>query len=1393
MDAKRDNFLKQQPVRVVWIGAPLGTAPSANSSVSAHTFCFIGNENIPRHVRDAILRLSATARCDTRELHDYFDGDPCAILGINLAREVAQIVGECVTARTPVGGAIPDSARDDEDDAELKAIEEMLSSREPAQEDTTTRAHIERAPQFARDGWTVVPDVQMFPEDSITDVKRKIFVQTHIPIYRQHVVAVRARDKKAVDAGSMSVSYNVSTVGAHSIDFRELYCATNEIALFGIPVDRAIYDARDDIRIEARDHITTIEQTRPDFFIVLDLANWIAPNIEQVRGALSDNYQFELLYYGFIAKYFPLLTRECFHSYISNEGEMVDRFPDLAPVWSTVRNSVALQCRISAASYTQVGAQKDIDHLIMRASVTSLAPGIPLIPINLRDFFDSIVCSKTIVDARAIADTTSSRHSRGAYRYELRKFFKNSELMSARTHPSATARAPSLGGEPGVVITYALGDMLMFLIVRATGRVLFQFQWREEDEIDFATMLALFHKYSARLVSELRETGVFAATNIEPITDANMRVSSLTVAVRWKHTISTRHFRALREAWGDYIHAGIVIARQTAKDLFSFIFTRGIISIDMQQLEQRLAAANITETNHYAYMSINAMRQKWTQNFAGRIVSVTHRATDVRFDVQDIYENEYETFERYLSAFLARFDRENHIGEPIADGAPDRRRLRRLQEIDPVLYNLKKYGAPRVYSTRCQREKQPVLYSEQEMRANPNAKGIVKYWNFTMQKPAHYACPDAKYPFLNFIVGVHPKGYCLPCCGKLRPTTDSKHARIEKVCLGEHTYSARKLIEPSVGYIMSFGKDLPEGRLSHLPAGYLRDTLNRAVSSAHPGASLLIFGVPQDIGAIHTLRAILGVSISDLVSAIVRGLESGVIGFDTIADGRAATYFASRRAFAGYIAGIAHGSAHFPEGTAEFMRAILTDCVRAIFDLEMVYLVTAEQAQDMRIILAKNARLDSAHVGFAVIGQDGGIHPVLAIHPDDFARNGTVASRTLIPECVTIIRQLSRDFSAHKMKVPDLALIREWTATNKSAPFEVRKLYIGLRGLCYAVLLRAQDGANAYIPIAYSGNIQKRAQEDISLDSLDDDSCADATSRAIDAINEHVSRNHLAYHKMVIEDVVQVGTHPIGFIVRAGIKMLAYFSDAPSRAATRTLSIDPRTHARMLAVARNVAVSAENSVVARINDAAARALYPYYEYDMFCVQFMARVATLRNESARARITVILESGNTIAVKREALRDLNLSRRDLATLIALLQDTKKRGSRARFADMSLEIDLEELYARIDRTTSTHELAQWIHEFMEPVTIPFAGEDARVPGVVVPCSRGGPHCARDGSGKLILRAQLDTLAEILAADLRNALKRTYIFARGATPESRTPFADFTQRASEVLLVKKYELQS
>lgn len=1367
---ERENYLKKRPVRVVWL------ARGPDGAICAHTFCFVGT-GIPRNIRDEIASAADT-RIFTKSVRAYFglnDKEILDILGFDIAPNIEKRLARCdVAAR--VGGGTRMRA-DEPQDEDIMALERMMQPSAKRESDLskmfTARqdSAVSAPPNFAHGGITFISDLRMFPEDSFADIKQKVFAATNIPMYRQHLAAI-TRDNEII------TSYIISTPSEFQIDFRDMLQHEQADAQFGMPIDQQIYDAREELHVAARDHVTLIEHVRDlDFFVVLDLNSWTYPAIAQIRSAIDDEYQLDLVYYGYVVKYFPQLTRECFQTAVQSESELSAQYPDLAPSRANILAMMSAQCLISATVYSrgQHGAHNipEMDAVITRASVNTHHRGRVVRAVNLRDLFDSIVCSKTISEVRAVINVHEAHGSRkNIRRYELRKLFKWSELMSMHQHD--LRGAPSLGNDAGVMIIYDISDeQTLSMIIRATGRATFHMKWREEDAIDFDEMAHQFESASAQLIKELRAIGI---TNFEPVNSKNIIIQNLSIALRWHRTLSLTDFRHLRGAWTDYINAGIIIPRPLAKDIFSFTFTRGMSAVDTAQIDRRLFAAGIQGQNQYAYLSSSAVRHHWLQNFSGHVVTMIHRATDICFEILDIYKPEFEIMRAYIGAVISDFGAKTATSAPVK--TTETRVLKRLMELDPVLYNLKKYGAPRVYSTRCQSGKQPYLYDEHDKIP----AGAVKYWNFTRNAPAYYTCPAGEYKHFGFITGVHPLGYCIPCCGKL-DASSAKHSHIKKICMQEHSFVADKLIAKATTYIMSYGRNIPTGRLAQLPPCRMSSALNRAIISEYDESTqLLLLSVPQDIAIVHTLRAILNLSLSNFIRDIVRGLESGMIQYDTITGGRASVYFTSKSAFIGFIASIAVGETVFPAGTQQFMRDVFSECAFILYGLGMIYLVAADQASDMRLIFPRVTH-QAKHYGLAIIGQDDTLNPVFAISPDEYVRTNTAKSRTLGDSCAHILFSILKSNPERQLRAVDLEYLEQ---VLPRLSYTIDKLYISARGFCYAILARnTSTSVRAYYPISFCKSAKSsEAGANIARDSRNDrDITFENCVQFMRLINTTIDKSRALRHKYVIEGALRLDAHDerahdvIGYIVRSGNERLAtYCTGVPSATdASVIVPIDPRAQMQNEEIA-----SGECAFVKLLAQSAEQSFYPYYEYDLFCAHFMHRCQFLRNDEMRARVEEIMKSSAPMPARRAELSALGLTKKDMVIITERI--TAKTKSLAGLS-AHLDLDYAQLFAHIDKDTQ-EELREWLLAFMQPHVQTAASRAPTVPLVLASCPGAGMHCDGD---KLIITSALATLVDILAADLRNPLKRAYIIARGDTIGSRAAFMDFAKREGEILIMR------
>lgn len=145
---------------------------------------------------------------------------------------------------------------------------------------------------------------------------------------------------------------------------------------------------------------------------------------------------------------------------------------------------------------------------------------------------------------------------------------------------------------------------------------------------------------------------------------------------------------------------------------------------------------------------------------------------------------------------------------------------RSLKKMDPNLYDFSQYGTDKRPGRLCQKKFQPIaLPSEQYQKlSDKEKKGYVKYWNFTTNTPLYYKCPNPDIPYLGFLVK-HPKGYCLPCCGKKKHKPGSKKANIYQKCMQNLVFDTEEDQDSTFKrYIMNYNRSkIEKGRMYQLP------------------------------------------------------------------------------------------------------------------------------------------------------------------------------------------------------------------------------------------------------------------------------------------------------------------------------------------------------------------------------------------------------------------------------------------------------------------------------------------------------------------------------------------------------------------------------------------------
>ena len=302
MDPLQGNPYSKNPLKIVLLDARKGTP--------LRTIVLVGTA--PKSVVDAARRAGrwetgaapTVAKPDSGILQDFYGAEWKSLIATGDAPSAtAMVVRDLYTEYRGGGGEFGDL--DDFDH-----IDDTLPDTSLITPDRASAAGKHKLPP-EEGGKLVYSDIAVYPEDTIWDLRLKIFAAAGVPPYRQHLFY-------STDDGQLRLPYRVAVEGVAVVtDIRTLYDSEKQSAaqgsgtenlVAGVPVDSRFEEQKDSLTVEALDTFQKLE-IGPRTFVttayVVDLYGVIPPLWEggtqrraELTAVLQDKYQFDLLYYG---------------------------------------------------------------------------------------------------------------------------------------------------------------------------------------------------------------------------------------------------------------------------------------------------------------------------------------------------------------------------------------------------------------------------------------------------------------------------------------------------------------------------------------------------------------------------------------------------------------------------------------------------------------------------------------------------------------------------------------------------------------------------------------------------------------------------------------------------------------------------------------------------------------------------------------------------------------------------------------------------------------------------------------------------------------------------------------------------------------------------------------
>lgn len=1388
---------------------------------------------------------------------------------------------------------IKGGAAEDLDFGDLEGIDEIDNA--PAGPPAPGRAgrgamapasHAAAAPEYT--------DLAVYGEDTIYDLRLKLCAAAGVPLYRQHLFYY-------VNEEGPAVPYRLTLDGAPVISdwralapFASLAAGTSQgSAVAGIAVDPRYEERREGIHIEALDTFTLLNPTPGvrvtrayyvDLFAVLPPLGAAGRPNDSLAAALRDRYQFDLLYYGGLLRYWPQLSPDACSAALTDPAQLAAAYPALDPDPAVLRARFTAERGIAdrALAWHPSAAKGSRQPTAVTAATVRVMPDSARMRVAVRNAFDWVPTGTSVAAARArfdldaghLADAGAPEALAAARQGGLVPVVATKRHMSSYGPRAATAigrfvgrtprrdsvtyalaRPAAAGEPPGQPIPYA------YLTVFADGRTEATADWREDDRVGFDTVVSEIAAVVGPTIAAINAMGAAAfpigGTLMAPAAagaagGAVTTLGAVTVSEFWPHALTAAAFREVKERFRVYEKAGIVGIRGLQQaGAYSFNFHRGVVAYDPRLADRaeaggrmRADAAEGTRgsagaQNQYAWLTDGSVAARWAVAFQGRTVRIHHRATDLRVEIVDADSlTEFETIRRYVFAFLDGLltgpdrIRTGEAAAPVratADtGSAATHRLRRLQERDPNLFDLKKYNQDAtVYSVLCQSGRQPYVYNEAELGdlGARRRAAVVKYWNFTEDAPAYYECPDPSYPHLSFRAGLHPHGHCLPCCKKTRPPAGSRAALANTRCLARRAHEPLGDDESAMSrHVLAYGKVVPPGRIAEVPRevgeGLFLDALPRPYHLHLVGVEQSTPAVPE-AGFAYALAfaAAIGDETADEVLSELAAVAAAMGDTFHALGGGGGAAFASADDLAAAILGafVRRDAGLSPLGpggaAAGSWRDILADLARHAYSIEVVALtdesgagaVTVEATPDAVAMIAAEGLLAATMPRVALIAVGpAGTYPVAALNhnlyprippPDRWmaarrafsdaaidltAEEGADGPETITDRVFEVVRGV---LAAPRAGAPalDLGLVMRWMRAGGDIKVETR--LINLNNLCYGVLLRGPTGL-AYVPVHQSAypvdgtpaSFGPRPASPLPAAALA--AAVDSLNRYIAAAGEPCARVERA------AVIVDAAGRAIGFAT-PGEAPLHFFHDAGAApdAGARVIRFPYDSREVDLAVLDTLRGAPAAAGAAAATALAAGADVRNRLYRLFLAEFSAVLRAERNGPLRSKLVAALEatryeSAKSVAALRRRLvelllpdypDDLQTIRGAVARAYVTAPQDPGRAALATVAATGFAFDRQSM-ARLRAQGSHGEVVNALRELMASRVTAAAVADPAIANIYVSCAE--PSSVHESAPALCVGRRLavpadrlDDFYDILAADIRNPSKTELLAAISA----------------------------
>ncbi len=1111
-------------------------------------------------------------------------------------------------------------------------------------------------------------DINLFESDSINDFKDKIYASTGIEPYKQHIWVKK------------QLGYSVQPF--QHIDIRSIN--THKTFFEGIPVDSTWYMRKDEIKIRMdMSLLGMVKQKHGLNCFLVNIDDFLEPVKRNLLHLLkTDMYSIELIYYSFVLKYWPYMTLAVFGEYI--KGTVSDTFPALTSDISKRLAAESDLLQISLGSKTRIISGVTQSTVVIFDIISTSGEVI-----NLRNLFNSFILGNVSAIACCI-------------RIDDRTVVLNKY-----------AKKPCPAPKPGhMCFKMCEGDISMMLTMDDRGNYKATLTSSKGRLMQLDQTYAVVRKLAQPLIQKISKT-ISVSYQLSKMDGSNSKFINIGASMFWKRTISSLQFQTVVSILDKYVFAGLLVPAKSDANSIAFYLTKGMYDYDLRMFDN-LDLSN----NQFSYMTNASIQAKFFLSvLRKKKLTVTHRFSDVKIECTGMNEREYEFFVHFANQIFSQFPTENAAPVKVTN------KLRRLKEQDPLMYEFKKvYDSPIVYSKICQKQKQPTMFSEP-------GKGRVKYWNFTTDEPVYYGCTNPQYPHVNYIAGVHPKSFCIPCCYKLpvpKGTTDKREIVFNK-CTADRKYDEVKSAVRSK-YTTSYSRHIGVDRMVQLPELSLEPLFYSASNDPEcTKGEFYIYGIQQhtehvqNVGFVYCMAFILDMDFQDFIIQSCKKIKNT---WSTLMHGRAILHFSSYDDIAEKIQStfISGGLSNVTVWNELFIS------IAKMWDIQIHLFKDDEPTEGGGNIYLELSPYAASfnHAKNAIVIKTGNEYHLIISSKKPTQKAIFSNNSPLVQKLHKMVKTMTR-----KTDEPHLQNIVE--------KMKVHMQFLDNSGLCYGV---SASDRKYFIPIIRSNPVNL------------------PTTRSYPDVFPTLQEIKKYAKKMGLIPEFLEHRGKITNVRISGIdhQIIPYTGTVP-HALQNMHNMYKRSDV-------NRAIELQKPTSDRRSALEKKSLYKHYLYKIVVLEFAKQINGERNRPMRKKIIGFLNKNDVIKV-RPLVNDV-----DFSTIVKIF----KAGEYKRRIDHSI--------FDFDRTTM-HKLKDMEHadivKKLSTMIKPSPGEITDFPNSITACPSS--YCK---NGRIIIsKKQLDPLLGLLASDIKNDLKREYIF-NAVFMQAHVDFFEFEKRQGETISV-------